>query len=130
MVEKRLLVPERVRRPPAEGFSWVDRRFMRDHAEGLSQDAILLYFFLTAVSDKDGLSFWSDVKTGGRLKLGPAAVGCARAELVRRGLLAYSAPLTQVLAIPEPRTRSREPGAGGPPFPIGDVLRQLRRGSP
>ena len=129
MIEKRLLVPERVRRPPAEGFSWVDRRFVCDHAEGLSGEAILLYFFLAAVSDKSGLSFWSDEKTALRLRLNAEGVVRARDELVRRNLLAHSAPLTQVLAIPEPRARSPESGKGTAPVHVADVLRQLRRGS-
>ena len=56
MIEKHLLVADRVRRPPREGFSWVDRRFLRDFASRLSGDAVFLYFFLAAVSDKHGLS--------------------------------------------------------------------------
>src|SRR5580658_6527623 len=94
-VEKRPPVPHRVRRPPADGFSWVDRRFVQIHAASLSREAILLYFFLAAVSDKDGLSFWGDVKTGGRLKLETSAIVHARDELVRRDLIAYVAPLAQ-----------------------------------
>ena len=49
MIEKRILVPDRVRRPPREGFSWIDRRFLHDFAARLSHDAIVLYFFLAAV---------------------------------------------------------------------------------
>ena len=100
MLEKCPLVLHRVRRPPREGFSWVDRRFVRDHASALSREAVLLYFFLAAVSDKDGLSFWGDVKTGGRLKLETEAIALAREELVRRDLIAHAAPLTQVLSLP------------------------------
>ena len=84
MVEKRVLVSSRVRCPPASGFSWVDRSFVREHACGLSQNAILLYFFLAAVSDKNGLSFFGDVAIGARLKLEGAAIGRARGELVAR----------------------------------------------
>lgn len=51
MIEKRLLVPDRVRRPPREGFSWVDRRFLHEYAARLSGDAVFLYLFLAAVSD-------------------------------------------------------------------------------
>ncbi len=29
MLQKRILIADRVRRPPREGFSWVDRRFLR-----------------------------------------------------------------------------------------------------
>ena len=31
MPQKPILVPERLRRPPATGWSWVDRRFLREH---------------------------------------------------------------------------------------------------
>jgi hypothetical protein len=99
------LAPGRVRRPPGDGFSWVDRRFVRDFAAALSREAILLYFFLAAVSDKDGLSFWGDVKTGGRLKLDIGSIVQAREELVRRDLIAHVAPITQVLSLPPSAAR-------------------------
>ncbi|MGV2334436.1 MAG UNVERIFIED_CONTAM: hypothetical protein LVR18_10095 [Planctomycetaceae bacterium] len=44
-IQKRLLLPNRVRHPPEDGFSWVDRRFLQDYAPRLSRDAVLLYFF-------------------------------------------------------------------------------------
>jgi hypothetical protein len=110
MVEKRVLVADRVRRPPSQGFSWIDRRFLRDHAQVLSRDAVLLYFFFAAASDKNGLSFWSDEATAVRLKLDIAAVYKARDELIRRDLVAFAAPLTQVLALPEP-PRGGQPGS-------------------
>ena len=69
MIPKRLLVPDRVRRPPAEGFSWVDRRFLRDFAAQLSGDAVFLYFFLAAVSDRQGLSFYHDATLAVRLRV-------------------------------------------------------------
>ena len=51
MIEKPILVAERLRRPPATGWSWVDRRFLREHGDYLSRQAILLYLFLAAVAD-------------------------------------------------------------------------------
>jgi len=125
MVAKRVLVPARVRRPPREGFSWVDRRFLRDHATGLSRDGILLYFFLAAVSDKSGISFWSDASIAARLRLDVTTVGRAREELLARDLVAYEPPLTQVLTLPEPRARSSNTDSES----IGAILRRLR-GSP
>jgi hypothetical protein len=124
MIEKRLLVPARLRTPPSGGFSWVDRRFLRDHAPGLSRDAVLLYFFLAAVSDKLGLSFWSDARTSGLLKLDGEAVVRARDELVQRDLVAYLAPLTQVLALPEARVQRSSSGTEG----IAQILRRLAGG--
>ena len=44
MIQKQLLAPDRVRRPPREGWSWIDRRFLKQHASRLSHEAILLYF--------------------------------------------------------------------------------------
>ena len=51
MMHKHVLVSNRVRRPPSTGFSWVDRRFVHHYAPQLSQEAILLYFFLASVSN-------------------------------------------------------------------------------
>jgi hypothetical protein len=56
MPPKPILVAARLRRPPATGWSWVDRRFVREHMADLSREAVLLYFFLAAVADKHGLS--------------------------------------------------------------------------
>ena len=102
MIEKRLLVVDRVRRPPREGFSWVDRRFLRDFASRLSGDAVFLYFFLAAVSDKHGLSFYGDATLAVRLRMREQAVVEARDELVVHDLVAYQAPLVQVLSLPTP----------------------------
>jgi len=46
MIEKRILVPQRLRRPPQTGWSWIDRRFLREHGDHLSREAILLYLFV------------------------------------------------------------------------------------
>lgn len=105
MIEKRLLVLDRVRRPPREGFSWVDRRFLRDYAARLSADALLLYFFLTAVSDKQGLSFYSDTAIAARLRMREQSVVNARDELISDDLIAHQPPLTQVLSLPPARVQ-------------------------
>lgn len=101
MIQKQVLVPERVRRPPREGWSWIDRRFLREHAPRLSHEAILVYLFLAAVSDQKGLSFYHDASVAVRLRISEQAVVRARDELVREDLVAYRAPLTQVLSLPD-----------------------------
>jgi hypothetical protein len=103
MIKKRVLVANRVRRPPAEGFSWIDRRFLRDYAERLSGDAVMLYFFLAAVSDKHGLSFYSDSSMASRLRMGEEAIVAAREELLVHDLVAHQPPLTQLLSLPPAR---------------------------
>jgi hypothetical protein len=92
MIHKELLVPNRVRRPPREGWSWIDRRFLRQHAARLSHEAITLYLFLAAVSDQRGLSFCSDTSTAIRLRMSEQAVVAARDELAAEDLVAYRSP--------------------------------------
>jgi hypothetical protein len=113
MIQKRILVPQRLRRPPATGWFWIDRRFLREHGDYLSPDALLLYFFLAAVADRHGLSFYSDRAIACRLRLSPQALQQARQELLERDLIAHQLPLVQVLSLPTPGvSRRAEPGQG------------------
>ena len=121
MIHKQVILANRVRRPPAEGWSWIDRRFLRDHASRLSREAILLYFFLVAVSDKQGLSFYRDATTAVRLRIREEALVRARDELVTEDLVAYRAPLTQVLSLRPPALERPGGGLGQ----LGDVFRTL-----
>jgi len=121
MIHKQVLVPDRVRRPPSSGWSWIDRRFLRERAPRLTHEAIVLYFFLAAVSDKDGLSFYSDGAIAVRLRMTEAAVVAARDELIREDLVAYRAPLVQVLSLPRAVVERR----GGGLVHFGEMLRAL-----
>jgi hypothetical protein len=121
MIHKQILLPDRVRRPPPDGWSWIDRRFLRDHAARLSRDAILLYFFLVAVSDKHGLSFYRDATIAVRLRISEQAVIRAREELVTEDLVAYRVPLTQVLSLRPPALVRR----GGGVEQLGNIFRTL-----
>ena len=123
-IPKRILVADRVRRPPATGWSWVDRRFLREHGDHLSREALLLYLFLAAVADRHGLSFYSDHTLTSRLRLAPPVLETARQELLDRDLIAYQLPLVQVLALPAPGV-SRRPEPGQGLMLLGDVFRQV-----
>ena len=107
MIEKRILAPDRVRRPPQSGFSWVDRRFLREFSSRLSHDGVVLYFFLAAVSDKHGLSFYRDATIAVRLRTREQTIVRAREELIVQDLIAYRPPLTQVLSLPRPGRTER-----------------------
>jgi hypothetical protein len=124
MIQKHLLVPQRLRRPPASGWSWVDRRFLREHGDYLSRDAILLYLFLAAVADRHGLSFYSDNTLASRLRLTVPVLTQARAELLERDLIAHQLPLVQVLSLPE-RAVSRRAQPGQGLIQLGDLFRQV-----
>src|SRR5881392_3583373 len=122
MIPKRLLVAQRLRKPPATGWSWLDRRFLREHGDYLSREAVLLYLFLAAVADRHGLSFYSDHTLSSRLQLSPQALPQARQELLDRDLIAHQLPLVQVLSLPAGVSRRVEPGQGL--MQLGDVFRQ------
>jgi hypothetical protein len=117
---KQLLVPERRRRLPKEGWAWIERRFLREFADSLERNSLLLYFFLAAVSDKDGLSYYSDPAIATRLRMEESAVAHAREELQRRDLISYDRPFYQVMSLPE---RIRRSGSG--PTLIADIMREL-----
>jgi hypothetical protein len=124
-----ILVPQRLRRPPATGWSWVDRRFVREHAARLSRDAVLLYFFLSAVADKHGLSFYADVTLAALLRMPLPALVEARDELLAHDLIAHEARFTQVLSLPlSVQRRSAEPGGGL--MQLGAILRLAMASTP
>ena len=112
-IQKRVLIADRVRRPPADGFSWLDRRFLREFAARLSGEAIFLYFFLAAVSDKQGLSFYADSTIAVRLRMSEGILVRAREELIDFDLIAYQPPLTQVLSLPVSRVQRRQAAGSG-----------------
>lgn len=123
--KKRVLDPLRVRRPPREGWSWIDRRFLRDHAPRLDHDAILLYLFLAAVADRHGVSFYGELSVAALLRIDPTRVVAARAALVGHDLVAYRAPTVQVLSLPVAPARASGSGA---PMSVGELLQRLARG--
>ena len=124
MISKRILVAERLRRPPATGWSWLDRRFLREHGDYLSREAVLLYLFLAAVADRHGLSFYSDHTLSSRLRLSQPVLEQARQELLDRDLIAHQLPLVQVLSLPTLGV-SRRPEPGQGLIRLGELLQQL-----
>jgi hypothetical protein len=124
MIQKHILVPQRLRRPPTTGWSWLDRRFLREHGDHLSREAMLLYLFLAAVADRHGLSFYSDHTLTSRLRLSQPVLEQAREELLERDLIAHQMPLVQVLSLPAASVRRRsEPGQGL--IRLGELFDQL-----
>jgi hypothetical protein len=122
----------RVREIPQEGFSWIDRRFIREgFIDKLPGEAILLYFFLVAVSDAQGLSYYADPTVRKILKLDGQDLVQARQRLISAGLILYRHPLYQVLPVPErnperrfsPRPSSDPTQRGGDPLSLREIFK-------
>jgi hypothetical protein len=127
-MQKRLLVPSRVRRVPRQ-FSWVDQRLVRDrHIAHCDPDALALYLFLVTVADARGLSFYADASIGRLLSLPPQRLEQAREALVGAGLIAYETPLYQVLAlepaVPTPSAQLPSTRGTGELRTMREILRQ------
>jgi hypothetical protein len=123
MITKRILVPGRLRQMPKTGWSWIDGCFLHEHMDHLSRDAVLLYFFLSAVADVNGLSFYGDGTLAARLRMPLPSLFQARDELLAYDLIAHEPPLTQVLSLPEGCQR-RWARHGQGPSALGDILRR------
>ena len=146
-----MLRPERLRQVP-ELFSWVDQGLVQRHLiDRLDARAAALYLFLVTVVDAQGLSYYGAATLAQRLRLGPEELLTARAQLIALDLLAYEAPLYQVLGLPgvgvsasTQASASRPvPAAPAPPslpssppppardttgpVSLGDLLSQLKR---
>ena len=68
---------------------------------GLTRLEKLLYFVLVAVSNQDGVSFYSDARLAELLEIRfPQELEAARNELVTRDLIAYEGGIYQVLDLP------------------------------
>lgn len=100
-VEKRLIVADRRRAIGRNGFGWIDRKLVDGgFIDTLDGDQTRLYLFLAIVSDRDGLSFYGDRRIARSLRMTLDQLDAARRELQRMDLVAYRAPLYQVLSLP------------------------------
>lgn len=129
MIQKRILIPDRVRRIPPS-FSWVDHRLIRNgHIEALSPGALLLYFFLVLVGDREGVSYYSDRSVARHLKLSGHSLIEARRLLIEEGLIAYAAPLYQVLSLPVPFCPSQPDRTASPrgPTSFAEILKTISK---
>ena len=143
-VLKRVLCPQRLRRMPPQ-FSWIDQALVqRGLIDRCDARAAALYLFLLTVADAQGLSYYGAATLRKRLGLSEGELHAARARLIELELLAYEAPLYQVLALPgsvagpldsaassAPTTSASTPSAAAPrvdhPQHIAELLAHLER---
>lgn len=121
---KRVLRPQQMRQVPSQ-FSWIDQALVQRHLiDRCDARAAVLYLFLVTVADAQGLSYYGSATLMQRLHLSAEDLAAARRQLLDLELVAYEAPLYQVLAIaattPAPLTAPPR-AAELPPAVVGDT---------
>lgn len=102
MADNKGIIDRKNVRKIRNSFSWVDHKLITGgFLDDLSTINILLYFFLTAVSDRNGVSYYHDDRICRILKIDLSSLGQAREDLIHRSLIAYKYPVYQVLALPD-----------------------------
>lgn len=102
---KQVLRPERLRLVP-EQFSWIDQALVQwGLIDRCNTPSAARYLFLVTVADAQGLSYYGAATLAKRLRLSESELVAARHELIELDLIAYQAPLYQVLSLREPAIR-------------------------
>jgi hypothetical protein len=102
-MQKQPIDREQLRRTPAQ-FSWLDHRLVRGNYLGrASAPAWGLYLVLVTVGDADGLSYYATRTLARLLTLSEDGLVEARRQLIEAGVIAYAAPLYQVLSLDQGR---------------------------
>jgi hypothetical protein len=109
MLKPAPIIPARRRNIRQCTFGWVDHDFLhRGYLNRLSQEELLLYYFLITVADRNGVSFYDYERICQLLKLELEAYLRARNRLCELSLIAYHDGVFQVLSLPEPASRPRD----------------------
>lgn len=128
-MKKRILDRHRIRSID-RGFAFIPHRFLTDgFLSSLSSCELLLYLFLVLVSDAKGLSFYSNKTICQLLKISPKTLKAARQALIVSDLIAFEAPLYQVLELPrgtgETKKSTAHPAGSSSTSSFSDLRRQV-----
>jgi hypothetical protein len=97
------IIPDRVRRIGAEGFAFLNHRFLRDgFFSSLDRDQLALYLFLVLAGNRDGVSFYRYDAICSLLRLTLDDYIAARNSLIERDFIAFDGTRYQVLSLPAP----------------------------
>lgn len=134
MIHKYPICPDRIRTVPPK-FSWIDHRLIHDrHLEHLTPEAATLYLFLVTVADNQGLSYYASRSIAQRLAMDEATLVAARHCLQTVELIAFKAPIYQVLEIQALPSRKLTPAIGvaetSAPISLKAIFQQIAGGMP
>jgi len=121
MIKKKVIDKSRIRRIDG-GFGFIPHRFLTDgFVSKLHRDELLLYFFLSLVSDRNGLSFYSYDKICTLLELSLDEYMASRNRLIERDLIAFDGTLFQVLSLPQKQPQQKQKAVR---LPVDNLIRQ------
>jgi hypothetical protein len=110
------------------------QRHLIDRCDAL---AAKLYLFLVTVADASGLSYYGEGTLSARLRCSHSDLAAARRQLVELDLVAYRAPLYQVLSLsdgapaPPPdgsaSVSSKDARRSDGPIGLAELMQQLER---
>lgn len=107
MIEKKPLVPDRIRKITGS-FAFIEHRFLRKGFwTNLTHHELLLYIFLVLAADRQGLSYYSFDKICSWLAVTPDEYILARNHLIEKDLVTFDGLLFQVLSLPEQPVNQR-----------------------
>lgn len=100
MINRKPLVCDRIRKIDGS-FAWIGHRFLRGgFFTSLSQNELLLYFFLVLVADRQGLSYYHYDKICSLLCFTLDDYIVVRDQLIDKDLIAFDGTFFQVLSLP------------------------------
>ncbi|MDO8948242.1 MAG: hypothetical protein Q7U88_13975 [Desulfocapsaceae bacterium] len=100
MINKNPLVSNRIRKIDGS-FAWISHSFLRrGFFTSLTQNELLLYFFLVLVADRQGLSYYHYDKICSLLCFSVDDYIVVRDQLIEKDLIAFDGNFFQVLSLP------------------------------
>lgn len=100
MINKNPLVSNRIRKIDGS-FAWISHSFLRrGFFTSLTQNELLLYFFLVLVADRQGLSYYHYDKICSLLYFSVDDYIVVRDQLIEKDLIAFDGNFFQVLSLP------------------------------
>ena len=101
VIQRILIVQDRVRSIGKDGFSFVPNRFLQDGFFAvLNADELLLYFLLVLAGDRNGVSHYHYDSLCVLLRMPVERYLTARNALITKDLIAFDGTRFQVLALP------------------------------
>ena len=107
MTKPKPVIIDRIRNIRDCTFGWVDHNFLhKGFLNRLSQQELLLYYFLITVADRNGVSFYDYERICQFLKLELNQYLDARDRLSQYSLIAFKDSVFQVLSLPKLSTET------------------------